>query len=369
MRSRVRSMHAWRSILAPLASVALALPLSAVGAPAAPGRPAASTADWRADLHRRIQRLERETPGRFGLYVRRLDTGETYAWQADRGWYLGSSAKLPVAIAVLQEVEAGRRRLDEPLTLQEADKIDGSGDMVWQRAGSVRRLDAMLERMLMVSDNTAANMLMRTLGPQVLQQRTQALLGDGSVRITDFAQVRRAIYAEVHPEAARLANRQLVEIAGAPQGAPRLEALRRALGVPRSALRVKTMDEAYARYYARGSNTATLVAYGGMLENLVRGRLLSPPTLKRLYTDLKFDSYDAYRLEAGLPRSERFIHKTGTQRRRACHMGVINPQEGGRRAIVVATCAENVDEQRQAGALFERIGRAITATLLVPARP
>ena len=75
--------------------------------------------------------------------------------------------------------------------------------------------------------------------------------------------------------------------------------------------------------------------------------------LQRLLADLKFETYDAYRLEAGLPRTARFIHKTGTQLNRACHMGVINPQDGGRRAIIVATCAEGLDEQKQAGRAFE----------------
>jgi len=43
---------------------------------------------------------------------------------------------------------------------------------------------------------------------------------------------------------------------------------------------------------------------------------------------------------------------------------VIDPQDGGARAIVVATCAEGMDEMRRAGRLFEQIGRAITRTLL-----
>ena len=48
-------------------------------------------------------------------------------------------------------------------------------------------------------------------------------------------------------------------------------------------------------------------------------------------------------------------------------MGVIEPQDNGRRGIVVATCAENLDENNEAGALFERLGRAITETMLTGA--
>jgi beta-lactamase class A len=45
-------------------------------------------------------------------------------------------------------------------------------------------------------------------------------------------------------------------------------------------------------------------------------------------------------------------------------MGVINPQDGGRAAIVVAACAEDMNEHREARRAFEQIGRAITRTLL-----
>lgn len=272
---------------------------------------------------------------------------------------------------MLQEVEAGRRRLDDQLVLAETDKVDGSGNLVWQKPGAAYRVDALLERMLMVSDNTAANLLIRGIGIEPLNRRVAELLGPGAFdRLTDFTQIRYDVYAELHPAARRLSNRQLVQVAGAPMGPQRVEALRRAIGVAPDALQVRTIGEAYDRYYARHLNEATLEGYGGLLERLVTGKLLAGVSMKRLYTDLKYDTYDAYRLEAGLPKTVRFIHKTGTQYQRACHMGVIEPQDGGRRAILVATCAEGLDEHDAAGKMFERLGRAISETLLgVPAAP
>lgn len=320
---------------------------------------------WRDTLRSQIQRIDQATPGQLGVYVKRLDTGETLAYQADRPWYLGSSAKLPVAIAVLQEVEAGRVRLDQTVRLQDADKIDGSGNVVWQPSGTAYRVDELLKRMLMESDNTAANMLIRTIGEDTLHHRARHYLGpQGFVRITNFVQVRKEVYGELHPDARALSNQQLVELASAPLGPQRVDKLARMLLIDKAALRAKTMEEAYARYYARQFNSAPLIAYGDMLERLVTGRMVTPQHLQRLFTDLKYDTYDAYRLEKGLPRTVRFIHKTGTQLQRACHMGVINPQDGGRQAVVVATCAEGLDEHQQAGRAFEQLGRAIAQAVL-----
>lgn len=326
---------------------------------------ARADADWAESLGRLVERVDRESPGRLGVYVKRLDNGEAFAYGADRRWYLASAAKLPIAIAMLQEVEAGRHALEERVVLQAGDKVDGSGRLVWQKEGSAYRVDALLERMLMESDNTAANLLVRTMGEETLNRRARSFLGEQGVgRLTSFTEVRYNVYAELHPDARTLSNEDLVTLAGAPLGPRRVERFRRMLSLGARDLRARTVDEAYERYYAKGLNAATLEAYGGMLERLVRGRLLSEPLTKRLFRDMKYDTYDAYRLEAGLPRSVRFIHKTGTQWRRACHMGVIEPQEGGRRAIVVAACAEALDEQREAGRVFERIGRAISQVLL-----
>ena len=318
-----------------------------------------------AQLRQHIERIDKSTPGQLGVYVKRLDNGETFAHEADRPWYLGSTTKLPIALAVLQEAEAGRLGLAQKVTLQDTDKVDGSGNVVWQKSGTTYTVDALLKRMLMESDNTAANLLIRTVGEDTLNQRARQYLGsEGFNRITSFTAVRREVYAELHPKARELTNTQLVQVAAQPKGPQRVDALARTLSIPKAELRVKTMDEAYTRYYARQFNSAPLSAYGGMLEQMVTGKLVNAQHLQRLFVDLKYESYDAYRLEAGLPRTVRFIHKTGTQLHRACHMGVINPQDGGRAAIVVATCAEDLDEQREAGRAFEQIGRAITQTLL-----
>lgn len=338
----------------------LCLPLALWGA-----SQAAAAAPWADALREHVERIDQATPGQLGVYVKRLDNREAMAYQADRPWYLGSATKLPIAIAVLQEVEAGTLQLSQQVPVQESDRIDGSGNVVWQKTGTAFGVDVLLRRMLMESDNTAANMLIRTIGEDRLHHRARHYLGpQGFTRITTFTQVRREVYGELHPAARDLSTTQLLQIAAAPLGPRRVDALLRALSVPRSELRAKTMEEAYARYYARQLNTAPLTTYGDMLERLVTGQMVAPQHLQRLYADLKFGSYDAYRLEAGLPRTARFIHKTGTQSRRACHMGVINPQEGGREAIVVATCAEDLDEHGDAARAFEQVGRAITQVLL-----
>lgn len=328
------------------------------------GAEAALAAAWADALQREVTRIDRESPGSLGVYVKRLDNGETFEHGADQAWYLGSTVKVLIAIAVLQEVDAGRLGLSDKVTLAATDRIE-AGQVVWSAVGTVFSVDALLKRMLGDSDNTAANMLIRTIGLERLNESAGAAMGaKGFGKLTTLAQVRYDVYAEIHPDASKLSNDQLVRIASVPLGPQRVEAVRRALGKKTSELKAKTIDAAYASYYRSRVNSATLEAYGAMLEKLVQGKLLEPASTERLFTAMKLGIFTNYRLQAGLPRTVDFIHKTGTQYRTACHAGVIAPRQGGARAIVVATCAADIDEQHDAGVVFERVGRAITAALL-----
>ncbi|MBK3868464.1 serine hydrolase [Pseudomonas stutzeri] len=320
-------------------------------------------ATWKDGLEQELRRIDAAAPGKLGVYIKHLGDDGELRYDAERFWYLGSAVKVPIAIAVLQGVDEGAFSLDQRLTLETEDKVDGSGDLVWQDAGVDYALRDLLEEMLIESDNTAANMLIRLLGEDELNARTGKSMGGDFEAITTFTQVRRDVYGEVHPDAAKLDNMQLVELASAPFSQPRYQALARVLNRQPDELKAASMEEAYARYYARHLNSSSLVAYGALLEKLVRGELLSANSRDLLYGDMKLGSYDNYRLEAGLPEDVPFIQKTGTQLGRACHVGVIEPQDETR-AIVVVACAEELDEGKEAGQLFEQVGRAISEALL-----
>jgi len=321
---------------------------------------------WRNVLEQDIRQIDEQSPGNLGVYIKHLGDGEALDYEADRFWYLGSAVKVPIAIAVLQSVDEGEHSLDEQMSLQATDKVDGSGDLVWQDEGVEYSLRALLNEMLIESDNTAANMLIRLIGEDELNERTRKNMGGkGFERITDFTQVRRDVYGELHPDAHELDNIELVKLASAPFSEPRYEAVANALSLSESELKADSMEQAYERYYTRNLNSSTLEAYGTLLEKLVEGDLLSESSRDLLFKDMKLDRYDAYRLEAGLPSDVPFIQKTGTQLERACHVGVIEPlAEKQAKTVIIVACAEALDEAKEAGAAFERVGEAITRVLL-----
>ncbi|TBU81159.1 serine hydrolase [Pseudomonas daroniae] len=316
-------------------------------------------------LQQRLGELDEASPGQLGVYLLRPADGRELRYHADRPWYLGSATKAAIAIAVLQEIDDGKLQLDQQIVLEESDRVDGSGGLVWEDAGASYSVSELIREMLQESDNTAADMLIRAAGEDQINGRISKAAGNGFGQVTTLLKVRHELYGHLHPAARSLENNHIVEIAAAPLGPLRVEAVANALELKTDQLDNRDLDEAYRRYYDSGLNSATLIAYGQLLGKLVSGDLLSRESQERLYDIMGLDSYDAYRLEAGLAKDLPFIQKTGTQQHRACHIGVANPQDEN--ALVIVACAEGLDENDEAGKLFEQVGEAIQELLLTSA--
>ena len=75
-----------RALNASLLVLPLLLPLLLTTQPA-------RSADWQSDLRQRIERIDSSSPGKLGVYVKRLDNGQTVGHNADQLFYLSSSVK------------------------------------------------------------------------------------------------------------------------------------------------------------------------------------------------------------------------------------------------------------------------------------
>lgn len=351
-----------------LATLALLLagcgrPPPPVAAPANPASPA-----WVAALEREVGSIDATLPGDFGAYVRRLgppdEAGELDLGDG-RAWYLSSTIKVPVAIAVLEAADAGDLSLDEELELAAGDFVDGAGDMLQHAPGERFSIAALLEKSLRDSDSTATDMLIRRIGEERLNARVAAWTGEGFGRITPIRQVRYDAYGALHPKVAGLDSMQMLALRQAKAGEPRLQALADALGVPRAELGDATLEQVFEDYYARGLNSATLPAYGRLLARLAGGELLSPRSTDLLLGHMRAINTGSRRIQAGLPPDADFAQKTGTQLQRACNVGLLDPGLGRDGATVVVACAERFGELEQAEQAFQALGRAVADTLTV----
>ncbi|HEY9860964.1 MAG TPA: serine hydrolase, partial [Candidatus Obscuribacterales bacterium] len=129
-----------------------------------------------APLKTEIQALARQTSGLTpGMFLIDLDTSAYVDLSGTAIFPAASTIKVPVLVAFFQDVDAGKIRLDEPLTMRPELIGSGSGDMQYQPPGTKFSALETASKMITISDNTATNMLIARLGGvAALNQRFQS---------------------------------------------------------------------------------------------------------------------------------------------------------------------------------------------------
>ncbi|MDQ2077012.1 serine hydrolase [Marinimicrobium sp. ABcell2] len=312
-----------------------------------------------------MQRIDDEMPGNLGVYIKRLSDGAEVNHRTDRDWYLASTTKIPLGIAVLQLEEDGVFDREHKLELQSSDFIDGSGQLLLAQPGSRYTIDELNKNSIQDSDSTATDMLIRFIGEDDFNKHVQARISsEGFGPITTIVAVRHDTYSEVHGSAKSLSNADIMDIRRASPHSARFETLLEKLGLSADDTELSSYGEAFEQYYKHGKNSGSLVAMGEVLERLIQGEYLNEENTERLLGYMKNVSTGRARLQAGLPGDAVLAHKTGTQVARACNVGILNahkPED----AVIVATCAEQYGQIANAEKAFASIGAALTEAGLV----
>lgn len=103
-------------------------------------------------------------PGRAGLYCQDLDSGQEWSVRGGESFEAASVIKLPVLAEVFRQLEAGEAREDEVFTVREEDKLPSCGALTYLHSGLAVTLYDLAVLMIILSDNTATNLLIRRLG-------------------------------------------------------------------------------------------------------------------------------------------------------------------------------------------------------------
>ena len=332
-----------------------------IAAPCFAKRARAGTPAWTKRLGHRMLQIEAADPGRLGLYVKDLSNGEEFSFRAKEYWYIASGVKLPIAVEVLRQAEQGNLSLSEKLNLESSDYVDGAGLMNHLPPGSRVSVETLMREMLIHSDNTASDLLIRRVGLGRINDLVTSRWPGGFGRITTLLDVRRNALAGLHPATARLNNLDFLNFKSAKDDDARMRLLLRVLNLNRSDLRVRTLDGSYSAYYSKRLNSAKLTAYARLLEDLVEGRVLGPERTKYLLNTLAKVETGQNRVKAGLPAGFIFAHKTGTQRGRICDFGIIwNRRNPSIQRVVVAACTRDFSSKRRAENALRRIGEAVS---------
>jgi len=205
-------------------------------------------------LHSLLPRLA-SLPGEVCVYGKDLTTGETCAYQADLPVVAASVIKLPILIEAFRQAEEGLLSMEETVSIRPEDKMPSCGALTYLHDGLTVTWRDLCVLMIILSDNTATNLLIDRLSMDAVNDTL------------------------------------------------------RNLGCQRTVLRRRLFDAAAS---ARGiENTVTASEMGMLLEKLYRGSCVSPDAdraMLRILLDQRLNGKMPFFLHS---EGVRIAHKTG----------------------------------------------------------
>jgi beta-lactamase class A len=224
-----------------------------------------------------------------------LDTGAYVQVGANQAIAAASTIKSPILVAFFQDVDAGKIKLDEKLEMTEDVRVGESGELQYLPTGTKISALETATKMIVISDNTATNMIIKRLGGfTALNQRFKSWGLTGTVL-----------------------NKQL----------PDLE----------------------------GTNTVSTQDLVTLLSMLDRGKLIEPRSHDR-FMDIMRRPVTNTLLPQGIGEEARIIHKTGDIASSVGDAGIVDMPSGKRYAIAVMV--KRPDNDQRANELVRQISRA-----------
>lgn len=243
----------------------------------------------------RITQLGQAFEGQVGIAVRSIDEGWSTGWKAGKLYPQQSVSKLWVAITVLDTVDRGKLKLDDPVTLTRDDLTlfhQPIAEEVLNTGSFTTTYRDLMLRQITQSDNTANDKLMRAVGgPEAVRAMLKAK-HLGGIRFYDGERALQSRIAGLKWDPAY--------------------SIAHAFFDARDALPADVRKAAFDRYVADPYDGAAPSAIVAALTRLKRGKLLSPASTAYLLETMSHTVTGANRLKGGLAPGWVLNHKTGT---------------------------------------------------------
>ena len=136
---------------------------------------AAAQASQSQSLDSRIRAEIAPFKGKVLLYAKNLDTGQAYSFNGDERVRTASTIKIAVMIEAFARIAEGRAKWTDELVLTKAARYGGSGILPELSDGLRLTLQDAVRLMMVLSDNTAKNMVLDHLTTDAVNDRLNSL--------------------------------------------------------------------------------------------------------------------------------------------------------------------------------------------------
>ena len=111
-------------------------------------------------LEERIKKLE----GKIGFYYENLVDGQKLTYNENEAFMAASVIKVPIFMCAAKMVNEGKLSWDQKILVKDEDKRPSCGALLSLTGDLEVDVDSLCKLMITLSDNTATNMMIRTVG-------------------------------------------------------------------------------------------------------------------------------------------------------------------------------------------------------------
>ncbi|MCK4771677.1 MAG: class A beta-lactamase [Candidatus Latescibacteria bacterium] len=294
-------------------------------------------------LENEIARLASPSGGTVGVGVIHIETGREIFLNADERFPMASSYKVPIAIQLLTKVDRSEISLQKMIEIEEEDLHPGSGTLseLFDDPGVILSLRNYLELMLLISDNSATDIVLRAAGGSDAVNARMQELGITGINV----------------------DRPTVELIGdfigikeLPPGGKVTPSAFRALS---RAVSQQEREEASNAFDVDPRDTATPRAMASLLARLWQGELLSPESTELLLDIMRRSTTGRERIKGVLPPFAMVAHKTGTIGGTTNDVGIIELPHNAGHVVVAIFVKESRREVETRERVIAHIARAV----------
>lgn len=136
-------------------------------------------------MNENILKQLKNMTGKVGFYYKNLTTGETITYQENMLLQAASVIKIPILIEAFTRIEAGSIHKTDIFTINKEDKLPSCGALTYMHDGLQVTLEDLYTLMIILSDNTATNLLIKYLGMEEINN-TMRKLGCTHIKLNRY---------------------------------------------------------------------------------------------------------------------------------------------------------------------------------------
>ncbi len=294
-------------------------------------------------LEREIARLARVSGGVVGATAIHLETRRRVSLNGADRFPMASTFKVPVAVQLLTRVDKGELKLDQMIEIKSSDLHPGSGTLadLLNKPGLALSVRNLMELMLLISDNSATDILLREAGGgEAVTARMRSLGIDG---------------ISVNRSCARL----IADWVGVTNLPPEENWSPEMFKLVFSTVNAEEQKAAAKKFEQDPRDTSTPDGMAALLERIYRKDLLKSESAELLLDIMRRCRTGQARLRGILPEGTEIAHKTGTIGGTTNDVGILTlPDGAGHVALAVFVKSSEKDVPARERAIAE-IARAV----------